>query len=135
MAVDFSLNEDLLAAVSRDEPDAERIHEILDQVRRAGIPLDLVALEFSFRKSMERIAERFRVSPTDLERLQSFEKVTAICPSLPFEVNLWGAQNVYFEVLKTWGEQFQHRAEMGDPDARALAVRRGLAWRTPLRDH
>ena len=119
MAVDFSLNEDLLAAVSRDDPDAERIREILDQVKRGGIPLDLVALEFAFRRSVERIAERFRVNPTDLERLQAFERVVGICPSLPFEVNLWGVQNTYFEVLKAWGEQFQRRAETGDPEARA----------------
>ena len=62
MAVDFSLNEDLLAAVARDEPDAERIHEILDRSSVAA-SLSIWSLSNSFPQKVERIAERFRVSP------------------------------------------------------------------------
>jgi len=123
MAVDFTLNEDLHAALSKDDPDAERIREVLEQVKRAGIVLDTVPLEFTFRKTVSRAAARFQEDPHALEPLRAFDRAVAICPSLPFEVNLWIAQNVYFEVVRGLAEQYLQRAASGDPDAQAwLAV-------------
>ncbi|HTT65894.1 MAG TPA: DUF3536 domain-containing protein [Bryobacteraceae bacterium] len=118
MAVDFTLNEDLLTTLSADDPDAEEIRRLLEQIRLAGIPLDKVTLEFAFRKTVERAAQTFRDSPGELERVQAFERVLSICPMLPFEVNLWVAQNIFFEVMKACAEQYRQRAASGDPEAR-----------------
>ena len=40
MAVEFTLHEELLEVLSADEPDAERVAALLEQVSGAGIPLD-----------------------------------------------------------------------------------------------
>jgi hypothetical protein len=119
MAVDFTLNEELLTALSADDPDIERIRGLLEDVKRAGILLDLVTLEFAFRRTVERAAERFRADAGDLDRLQRFERVAGVCPLLPFEVNLWAAQNIYYEAMHGLFAGFQSKAGMGDPDARA----------------
>jgi alpha-amylase/alpha-mannosidase (GH57 family) len=119
MAVDFTLNEDCYAALAASEPDAGRIAEVLEQVSRAGIRLDTVTLEFAFRKTIELAAQRFYASPHDLDRIRDFERVVAIGASLPFEVNLWSAQNLYFETMRVEAAHYLRRAESGDPEAQA----------------
>jgi hypothetical protein len=118
MAVDFTLNENLLNALAKPDPDAAEIDEMLDQIRRAGFEPDKVTLEFSFRRTVEHAAEAFRDHPDDLEHLREFQRIAAICPSLPFEVNLWVAQNIYFVVTRARSEQYRKRAEAGDETAR-----------------
>ena len=119
LAIDFTLNEDLLAALSVDEPDEPRVRSILEEVKRTGIPLDVVTLEFRFRRTVERAAQRLYEQPRDLGLLLSFERVTGLCSSLPFEVNLWQAQNVFYEVMRTRYREFQARSEQGDASAQA----------------
>jgi alpha-amylase/alpha-mannosidase (GH57 family) len=127
MAVDFTLNEDLLATLSSDELDPRRVKEILDQVKHTGIQVDNITLEFAFRRTLERAAKSFQERPQDLARLRRFAKAVAICPALPFEVNLWAAQNAYFEAVRNHFAEIHLRAERGDPAARAwTAVARSL---------
>ena len=95
MAVDFTLNEDLLAALAADEPNAAEVQALLEQVRQTGIPLDTVTLEFAFRRTVERAARHFEVDPLDSQRLRRFSRVVGVCPALPFSTNLWAAQNIY----------------------------------------
>jgi hypothetical protein len=97
MAVDFTLHEDLMDALSVDQPDPARVQALLDQVRRTGIPLDTVTLEFAFRRTVERAAARFKEDPFDIVRIHRFERVVSLCTSLPFSTNLWAPQNVYNE--------------------------------------
>jgi len=130
MAVDFTLNEDLLTELSRDEPDPRRVAEILAQVDEAGILVDTVTLEFAFRRTIERAGERFQERPADLAKLRSFEKTVSICAALPFEVNLWAAQNVFFRVREPHFEAFQRRAAGGDPAAQEwIEIARSLGDR------
>jgi alpha-amylase/alpha-mannosidase (GH57 family) len=117
MAIDFTLHEDLLAVLSADEPEAERIQALLGEMARAGIGLDKVTLEFAFRKTLERAAERFRTRPEDQQSLQRFDQVAGLCPLLPFPVNLWAAQNAYHSVWKARSEERPAEAEPSRPEA------------------
>lgn len=95
MAVDFTLHEDLMAALSVEEPDACHVQALLEQVNRTGIRLDHVTLEFAFRRTIERAAEAFSRNPHDPQLLGRFDRAVSLCPLLPFQVNLWAAQNAY----------------------------------------
>lgn len=117
MAIDFSLHEELYTALSQDHPNPERIAEILAQIERAGIPLHRVPLEFTFRRTVERAARALQQKPADIECLQAFEQAASVCDLLPFDVNLWRAQNIYFEVMQANSASFKKRAEAGDPEA------------------
>jgi len=119
MAVDFTLHEDLLACLSADEPHASQVQGLLDQVNRTGILLDNVTLEFAFRRTVERAAMGFSRNPRDTGLLERFEKIVSVCPILPFEVNLWAAQNAYHTVRQAWFEEFRVRAEQGDIGAQS----------------
>ncbi len=117
MAVDFSLHEELYTALSKDHAEPDRIAEILAQIERAGIPLHRVSLEFTFRRTVERAAHALQQHPEDIARLQSFEQAASISALLPFDVNLWRAQNIYFEVMQAYAPDCKIRAEAGDEEA------------------
>ncbi len=106
MAVDFTLHEDLMAALSADEPDASQVQALLEQVNRTGILLDKVTLEFAFRRTVERAAEAYSRNPGDAQLLERFDKVVSLCPLLPFQVNLWAAQNAFYATREARFEAF-----------------------------
>ncbi len=117
MAVDFTLHEDLMAALSVEEPDACHVQALLEQVRRTGILLDMITLEFTFRRSVERAAEAFQSHPDDQRLVKRFDEVVSLCPLLPFQVNLWAAQNIYHAVREARFEELQAKASGGDSPA------------------
>lgn len=117
MAVDFTLHEDLQAALAAAEPNAGRVRDLLEEVRRTGIPLDKVTLEFAFRRNIERAAEAFQNEPGHRGLLDRFDRIVSLCPIVPFEVNLWAAQNAYHAVSQGWLDQFRQKAGHGDREA------------------
>ncbi len=127
MAVDFTLHEDLLGALSADQPDLCQVQGVLEQIRRTGILLDYVTLEFAFRKTLERAAEAFCRNPKDQHLLERFDKVVSLCPLLPFQVNLWAAQNAYHLVRETRSaESREPEAEEWAPTLDALGAKLGF---------
>ncbi len=65
-----------------------------------GVSLDDATLAFTARNSLERMASRFFDSPETLEELQRLRRRVRLVLSLPFEVNLWRLQNLYFLGVK-----------------------------------
>nr|NIM98541.1 glycoside hydrolase [candidate division Zixibacteria bacterium] len=91
---------------------------LLEEVTLAGISLDTDTLEFAFRKSIERMADRLLASPTELGLLQRLEAALSVLGSLPFEVNLWKVQNICYDLLGEVYRNLQSGAEQGDKSAR-----------------
>ena len=65
------------------------------------MPLDKDALAFTAKKHFERLSDEFAKTPEDLEVLQRLSASAALLPCLPFEVNLWKPQNIYYQLLGT----------------------------------
>jgi alpha-amylase/alpha-mannosidase (GH57 family) len=101
VAAEIILNIDLRRVLESDEMDAGRANALLDEAWRAGVPLDGQTLEFAARRTIERLARQFREEPADIHRLERFERAVALARSLPFQVNLWLAQNVFYSALET----------------------------------
>lgn len=97
MAVEFTLRDEILAALCADEPDAARVASLIEQARRTGIQFDSVTLEFAYRRTVERAAAAFKADPLDPNQLSRFHRSVSIHPVLPFSVNLWAAQNIYHQ--------------------------------------
>jgi hypothetical protein len=53
------------------------------------------------RKSLERSFNRLLQSPTDLGLLKRLTDLIELVRTLPFDVNLWKVQNVYYQLLQT----------------------------------
>lgn len=136
-AAEISLNAQLQHLVREPEPDAERIRALLDRAAELRVPIDSEGAAYELRQTLEGAAEQLRTDPTDLDALLRFGALVRLAVQLPFEVSLWGAQNVYWELLQDQ-EQRTAAAAGGDTGARAwldafgeLAGPLGVAPRQP----
>jgi len=118
-----ALNAELRRAVSGEGLDASAIKGLLEESRGIGVPVDSAGLGFALRKRVEAIANDFRERPEDLELLRRFEEAVEMGNALPFEVPFWGAQNIYYDLLKTAWSGFLAKSRKGDEQA-ALWVER-----------
>jgi len=119
LAVDFTLNSELLDAFSNGEVDLPKSRAILDEIRRTGVKPDAVTLEFALRRTIEHLFARFVATPMEPGLLRRLDETIELVLSLPFQVRLWEAQNTYYSMMRDYAGQVQERAEHGDPEARA----------------
>jgi alpha-amylase/alpha-mannosidase (GH57 family) len=117
-AAEVVLNASLRRAFENEEISPELIDPLLDESRSQGISLDEETLEYALRRSLERMAERLAANPMELQPLEQLNTATDILGSLPFQVNLWKVQNVFYELLRNVYPEFKTREDRGDEKAR-----------------
>jgi len=117
-AAEVVLNADLRHAFENEEFSPEHIDPLLEESKSEGISLDEDTLEYALRGSLERIAQRFIASPTELGMLEKLHEGVGMLSSLPFQVNLWRVQNTCYDLLETVYPEFKARADHGDEKAR-----------------
>jgi len=116
-AAEFILNLDLRRAFEEEEPDLDHVQAILQAVATWRVDLDTAGLGYALELTIDSLAEEFCAQPAELAALQRLDTVTGLARFLPFEVGLWKAQNVYYDMLQTVYPEFQERAEQGDEAA------------------
>jgi hypothetical protein len=118
LAAEFVLNQELRAVLESDDIDPERPQALLAEASAIGVKLDLTGLSFALQRTLERLAEKLRRNPDDLDRLQRVARAAALARSMPLGVDLWRAQNSYYRLLKDVYPDFSARAKAGDVAAR-----------------
>ena len=98
-AAELILNGDLRRQLAQDEIGGERVKQLLEAVTAESITLDTATLEFTYRKTLEKIAEALAQDPT-LARLDHLNRAAAIIALLPFTVNLWKVQNYFYQTVQ-----------------------------------
>jgi alpha-amylase/alpha-mannosidase (GH57 family) len=115
---EFALNTQLQHAFAGEEMDLQMIGTLIQDANAAKINLDTPTLEYSLRLNLERMAERLKAQPENLEMIKRLESMVDVARSLPFEVNLWTMQNICYELLKSVFDSYQSRAGEGDEAAK-----------------
>ena len=117
-AAEFVLNAGLRRAFESEELSPEVIDTFLDESRSEGISLDEETLEYALRGSLQRMVERLFASPTELCLLKKVNEAVGMLRSLPFQVNLWKVQNVFYDLLQSIYPELREKANKGDEKAR-----------------
>ena len=117
-AAEFTLNTELRHALTDPSPDADHVRGLLEQAKAWSVELDAPGLGYALEHTIEQMADRWRAQPDDLALLQDLEARVALAHTLPFAVDFWWAQNVYYAMLQNQYPEFVHRTEQGDEDAR-----------------
>ncbi|HEU5452373.1 MAG TPA: DUF3536 domain-containing protein [Terriglobales bacterium] len=109
VTAEFVINSELrrLFEDSRDL-DLDRVQPLLDAARREDIPLDSTGLEFALRRRLNQTANAWEDDPENPRLLEQVEKLADLAHSLPFTINLWRAQNVYYRVARQLLRDPQH---------------------------
>jgi hypothetical protein len=117
-ATEFVLNTDLQRQFMNGHPDAERVKSLVNEARLSNAALEKDALAFTAKKHFERLSDELSKTPENFEVLQRLSDSAALLPTLPFEVNLWKPQNVYFQLSNTVLPEMKQR---GDEKSKAWA--------------
>lgn len=118
-AAEVVLNLTLRQALLAPEPEFQVIRSLVDEAGLLEIALEGAGLEFALRKSLERLADKVQEYPLDLEYLERLEAAVSLGMELPFAVQLWKTQNIYYEMLNSVYPEQRRQSELGQEEARA----------------
>lgn len=111
------LNARLRGALEEERFDLNVIEALLDEARLAGVPPEAATLEYSFRMTMERLADALLDSPEDMELIEKLENAATLVHSLPFDVDTWKVQNRCYRILTEFYPGMREKAEHGEEEA------------------
>ena len=100
-SAELSLNGRLRRLLEEEEaPDVERLRSLLDEAHTLGAKLDEEQLGYALSQRLARLADQaLRQSPEDPDDLQRLTRLTELAGDFRADVDLWEAQNIYWEVL------------------------------------
>lgn len=98
---DFVMNAALRHAFQDDPFDLRRICTLLDTVRREKITLDAAGLSYTLSGRINSLMQALAAMPEDLATLQRMNEIFGMIKSLPFPVNLWKVQNLFYELKQS----------------------------------
>jgi hypothetical protein len=90
---------------------------LLQEAEAEKAALDLDSLAYGFKAHLDRLVDRWQDAPEDADLAQQFLVAAELLQTLPFEVNLWKPQNVYFVMKHTVRGDVRTRALGGDEAA------------------
>jgi hypothetical protein len=103
MSMEFVLNADLRRAIQADEPDLKNIMEIFEEAKAARVHLDTEGLGYLIQAAIEKVMLRLRDNSNDARLVQKLETAMELVSRLPFDLNLWRAQNIFYDVVRRDG--------------------------------
>lgn len=126
-AAEFVVNKDLCRSLEKEDIDLDRARSLVQAAKFEGLALDTATLEFAYRNNLERLAEKLSQAPTPAT-LQQLNQALSLIPLLPFWVNLWKIQNIYYRLSKSFYPKLRARNQKdGGNGATALTCFEELA--------
>ncbi len=100
ITAEFVLNTALRRAFTEEELDPDRIKGLLEAAARERVQLDATGLAYATERRLGQLADRFAAQPEKPGELNRLSTIVELVHSLPFQVNLWQVQNVYYDSLR-----------------------------------
>jgi alpha-amylase/alpha-mannosidase (GH57 family) len=118
VAAEFAINMHLRADFERGELSIRHVQSLVKQAKAAKIPLDDATLAFALRGTIEALVSGLAVGNDDIALTDRIESALDVLPILPFEVDLWKAQNIFEALRREQIPALVHREREGDDEAR-----------------
>ncbi|MFP5204948.1 MAG: DUF3536 domain-containing protein [Acidobacteriota bacterium] len=106
LAAGFAINAGLRRALEADPVDAAQLRSSLTLAKADQVPLETASLSYLADQRMKRAMVELQMSSGSLEILDRALSLARILAELPFEPNLWQAQNIWYEILRTPAAEF-----------------------------
>ncbi len=150
-AAEVAVNDDLRRAFRRPDPDIDRVRTLLADAGAWELELDAAGLAHALNGTIERLTGQVsrqladpglfdRLAEEGVEFLEQAERLIRLTAELPFEVDLWRAQNTFYRAVHLTYPELTERAAAGDElaevwvehfrrlgDALGVAVEEGAA--------
>jgi len=101
LAAGFAVNVGLRHALESDPVDLALVRSFIAMAQDDGISLDTATLSYIADLRMKRAMVELQMSSGSLDPLDRALGLARTLTELPFELNLWQAQNIWYEILRT----------------------------------
>jgi alpha-amylase/alpha-mannosidase (GH57 family) len=103
LAAGFAINAGLRHALETDPIDQAQLRSFLSLAKADQVPLETANLSYIADQRMKRAMVELQMSSGSLEVLERALVLARTLIELPFDLNLWQAQNIWYEILRTSG--------------------------------
>lgn len=94
------MNASLRQILEAESPNYEVFNNLVCEIKNLGLALDHLALGQMMQKKIKNLAVIFQGQPQEIKNLSQLLEIVGLAKSLPFDVDFWETQNIYYE-LKT----------------------------------
>ncbi|HEY1806771.1 MAG TPA: DUF3536 domain-containing protein [Terracidiphilus sp.] len=101
LAAGFAINAGLRRTLESDPIDVAQMRSFLSLAKADQVQLETAALSYNADQRMKRAMVELQMSSGSLEALDRALALARALTELPFELNLWQAQNIWYEILRT----------------------------------
>jgi len=116
-AAELILNIDLHRAVGSDAIDTESIQNLISTAELWQVDLDADGISYDLQENLEKIMTTLVGAPGDVSIIKNMIDCIRLTQTLPFSVDLWKVQNLYWGILQTSYPEFKQKAERNDRQA------------------
>jgi hypothetical protein len=116
-AAELILNIDLHRAVSGETLDTEHIENLLETAASWRVEIDNEGIGYELKENMERMMTELIIIPDEMELLNYMGDAVSLAVNMPFSVDLWNVQNLYWQLLNEHYPTFVRKARRGDQSA------------------
>ena len=103
LAAGFAINAGLRRLIETDPIDQAELRSYLSRAKADQVTLETAELSYIADRQMKRAMVELQMSSGSLEMLERALQLSRALAELPFNVNLWQAQNIWYEILRTSG--------------------------------
>ncbi len=118
-AAELIINIDLHRAVNGESIDTAAIKNLVDTAGTWQVDLDADGIGYDLKEKLEKMAAELVNDPDNIDALKAVLDAVILARSLPFPVDLWKVQNLYWDMLQGVYPAFRKKAEEKDPPAAA----------------
>jgi alpha-amylase/alpha-mannosidase (GH57 family) len=97
---EFVLNSDLKRTFETEPVDSVRVAMLMELVKREGVRLEEAGLSYAAGRSLTRLMERLEQKPESAELLEHANVLVTLLEMLPFKMDYWRAQNIFYSMMK-----------------------------------
>jgi hypothetical protein len=115
LAAGFAINAGLRRALESDPIDQSQLRSFLSLAKADQVSLETQTLSYLADQRMKRAMVDLQMSSGALEALDRALALARTLVELPFELNLWQAQNIWYEILRTSGYALSALASADQP--------------------
>ena len=118
-AEELIINSGLHRAVKSYPVDTARVHKLLDTAGKWQIMLDRAGIGYDLKITLEKMMAVLAAAPADADILKNVLETVTLARSLPFSVDLWKVQNIYWDMRAAVYPRYKNNAVQGDPASKA----------------
>lgn len=100
LAAGFAINAGLRRALEAENIDVAQLHSFLKLAKDDQVTLDTRLLGYMADQRMKRVMIELQMNPVGEESLEHALETAHALKELPFELNLWQAQNIWYDILR-----------------------------------